>query len=175
MFSNNKYSNTSFNYVPLSVDNSSRPYMPSDVGSEFSPSILVSTTRAENSPSVYTSSSAPGIKESTTMIESNHVTGNNSGRTKLTAHVCPVCSREFPSMSMEDFQQHVFECIDDGDDKPLQTLQNPTMDDTNGIDRICPMCNKSFANTLPLAEFKKHVQDHFNEESIIDRFEVLHP
>jgi hypothetical protein len=99
--------------------------------------------------SVYTSSSAPGIKESTTMIESNHVTGNNSGRTKLTAHVCPVCSREFPSMSMEDFQQHVFECIDDGDDKPLQTLQNPTMDDTNGIDRICPMCNKSFANTLP--------------------------
>jgi hypothetical protein len=49
------------------------------------------------------------------------------------------------------------------------------MDDTNGIDRICPMCNKSFANTLSLAEFEKHVQDHFNEESIIDRFEVLHP
>jgi hypothetical protein len=78
-------------------------------------------------------------------------------------------------MSMVDFQQHVFECIDDGDDEPLRTLQNPTMDDTNGIDPICPMCNKSFANTLPLAEFEKHVQDHFNEESIIDRFEVLHP
>lgn len=171
---NNKYS-TSFNYVPLSVDNSSRTYMPSDVGSKFSPSILVSTTSAENSPSVYTPSSAPGIKESTAMIESNHVTDTNSGRTKLTAQVCPVCSREFPSMSMEDFQQHVFECIDDGDDDPLQTLKNPTMDDTNGIDRICPMCNKSFANTLPLAEFEKHVQDHFNEESIIDRFEVLHP
>jgi hypothetical protein len=55
------------------------------------------------------------------------VTDSNSGRTKLTAQVCPVCSREFPSMSMEDFQQHVFECIDDGDDEPLRTLQNPTI------------------------------------------------
>lgn len=165
----NEYSN----FVPLSVDNSSRNFMPSDVGSKFSPSILVSRQSVENSPSVYTQ--ATGIKESTAVIESNHVTDANDIRPKLTAQVCPVCNREFLSMSMEDFQQHVFECIDDGDDEPLQTLQNPTVGDSSGIDRICPMCNKSFSNTLPLGDFEKHVQDHFNEESIVDRFEVLHP
>ncbi|CAC5369456.1 unnamed protein product [Mytilus coruscus] len=163
----------SYNY-PVSVDNSSRNYMPSEVGSKFSPSILVSRQITDNSQSVYTPANDVGVKESTAVIESSHVTDAN--RPKLTAQVCPVCSRQFPNMPMEDFQQHVFECIDDGDDDPPQTLQNPTVgEDSNGVDRICPMCNKSFANTLPLADFEKHVQDHFNEESIVDRFEVLHP
>lgn len=160
-------------FYPVSVDTSSRNFMPSEVGSKFSPSILVSRQITDNSQSVYTPANDVGVKESTAVIESSHVTDTN--RPKVTAQVCPVCSRQFPNMPMEDFQQHVFECIDDGDDDPPQTLQNPTIgEESNGVDRICPMCNKSFANTLPLADFEKHVQDHFNEESIVDRFEVLH-
>lgn len=170
----NDFSRSYENYR-LSVDQGSRNYMPSEVGSKFSPSILIPQQTMENSGSVFTPMKTDMIKDTKPISESSQ--NNDSEQQKLTGQVCPVCNREFRTMTMEDFQQHVFECIDDGDDEPPKTLQNPTIGDTytNEIDRICPMCNKAFSNRLPLADFEKHVQEHFNEEPIVDRFEVLHP
>ncbi|XP_046334213.2 tax1-binding protein 1 homolog [Haliotis rufescens] len=80
--------------------------------------------------------------------------------------VCPVCSRDFAPMPMEDFQTHVFECFDDS--SAPETLR------PGQIERICPMCNDLFPETVPQEEFEKHVQTHFEQE-ITDRFEILDP
>ncbi|KAK3105944.1 hypothetical protein FSP39_009215 [Pinctada imbricata] len=77
---------------------------------------------------------------------------------------------------MEDFQMHVISCMDSQDDNELVTMQNIPASTGNGSEnRICPMCDATFPGELPQSEFERHVQEHFGEDPITDRFEVLRP
>ncbi|XP_062612242.1 uncharacterized protein LOC134274028 [Saccostrea cucullata] len=111
------------------------------------------------------------------------------------SQICPVCGQNFVNISMENFQMHVFNCMDNDSEEcmtlrnvtppirnvspPLRNvsppLRNVSTKQTSEKDiRICPMCDASYPAELQ-AEFERHVQEHFGEEPIADRFEVLHP
>lgn len=101
------------------------------------------------------------------------------------SQICPVCGQDFVNISMENFQMHVFHCMDSDSSGECLTLQNvsPTNQPLTKIIRatqptekdvrICPMCDASYPAEMQ-SEFERHVQEHFGEEPIIDRFEVLH-
>ena len=89
---------------------------------------------------------------------------------------CPVCGQDFAHITMDEFQTHVFECFDDADDTSSapETLQpQPTSPSKPGVslDRVCPMCNQQFDDTVPQRYFEEHVQSHFEE--VANHFEVL--
>ena len=68
---------------------------------------------------------------------------------------CPVCMEDFSSsVPMEEFQQHVLEC-------------------TGLPERICPMCETTFPEEVPQSEFERHVNSHFEDDSLISRYEVI--
>lgn len=88
---------------------------------------------------------------------------------------CPVCGQDFSHISMDEFQTHVFECFDDAEEANApETLQpqNSTKQSSGSANRICPMCEKQFPESVTQQFFEGHVQSHFDE---IDPFEVLHP
>lgn len=90
------------------------------------------------------------------------------------SQICPVCGQNFVNISMENFQMHVFHCMDDNSEECM-TLRNTSPPQTSDKDvRICPMCDASYPSELQ-SEFEKHVQEHFGEDPIGDRFEVLRP
>ncbi|XP_061178200.1 uncharacterized protein LOC133186854 [Saccostrea echinata] len=104
------------------------------------------------------------------------------------SQICPVCGQNFVNISMENFQMHVFHCMDNDSEEcmtlrnvtpPLRNvsppLRNVSPQQTSEKDvRICPMCDASYPAELQ-SEFERHVQEHFGEEPIADRFEVLRP
>ncbi|XP_046570381.1 tax1-binding protein 1 homolog [Haliotis rubra] len=116
-------------------------------------------------PELRTNVAYPGNEASpnNNRTQTSQVQGN---QTESTEKICPVCSRDFASMPMEDFQTHVFECFDDS--SAPETLR------PGQIERICPMCNALYPETVPQEEFERHVQTHFEQE-ITDRFEILDP
>ncbi|XP_012945347.1 uncharacterized protein LOC101859288 [Aplysia californica] len=71
--------------------------------------------------------------------------------------ICPVCSKDYSEVSMEDFQTHVFECFDD-ENTP------ETMRPEVSLDRTCPMCNGKFSQEMSQQDFEAHVHSHFGEE-----------
>ncbi|KAK3584412.1 hypothetical protein CHS0354_023254 [Potamilus streckersoni] len=92
--------------------------------------------------------------------------------------ICPLCKTNFSYLNMDDFQAHVFECFD-GDENHHQTSVKleprvQTKGPSPSDDRTCPMCNAVFPQAIPQEEYERHVLEHFGEEPIIDRFEVLH-
>jgi hypothetical protein len=90
------------------------------------------------------------------------------------SQICPVCGQNFVNISMENFQMHVFHCMDDNSEECM-TLRNTSPPQTSDRDvRICPMCDASYPSELQ-SEFERHVQEHFGEDPIGDRFEVLRP
>ena len=60
-------------------------------------------------------------------------------------------------MELPEFEHHVSEC---GISSP------PDHDD---LERVCPMCNTIFPDSVPQLEFEEHVNSHFTD------FEVLRP
>ncbi|XP_033732996.1 tax1-binding protein 1 homolog [Pecten maximus] len=86
------------------------------------------------------------------------------------AQICPVCNKNFPANPIDDFQQHVLDCMDGGEEEGTSTLQNISQKE-NG--RECPMCSAVFPGGLPQEEFERHVQEHFGEDPMMERFEVL--
>ncbi|XP_013066319.2 uncharacterized protein LOC106054818 isoform X1 [Biomphalaria glabrata] len=81
--------------------------------------------------------------------------------------LCPVCSKDFSMLSMEEFQTHVFRCFDD--DEAPETMK------PEETSRQCPMCGMNFNNSTPQAEYEKHVHSHFGEDNPGENFEILHP
>ncbi|XP_069119848.1 uncharacterized protein [Argopecten irradians] len=86
------------------------------------------------------------------------------------SQICPVCNKNFPTTPINEFQQHVLDCIDGGEEEGTPTLQNISQGE-NG--RECPMCTAVFPGGLPQEEFERHVQEHFGEDPMMERFEVL--
>ncbi|XP_076437392.1 uncharacterized protein LOC143276653 isoform X2 [Babylonia areolata] len=87
---------------------------------------------------------------------------------------CPVCGQDFSHITMDEFQTHVFECFDDVEDtsnapETLQPQQGQRAPQSH--ERVCPMCQKSFAERISQDFFESHVQSHF--EDVVDHFEVL--
>lgn len=83
--------------------------------------------------------------------------------------LCPVCSRDFGQVSIEDFQSHVLECFDT--DSGPETMVAAS----EGIrpQRVCPMCNTSFGDYMSQEDYENHVHSHFGEEMPGENFEVL--
>lgn len=90
------------------------------------------------------------------------------------SQICPVCGQDFVNISMENFQMHVFHCMDNDGSEDCTTLHNvsPTNQKSSKDVRICPMCDASYPSEMQ-SEFETHVQEHFGEEPIIDKFEIL--
>ncbi|XP_060078055.1 uncharacterized protein LOC132557572 [Ylistrum balloti] len=93
----------------------------------------------------------------------NHPNGSETQR-------CPVCNKTFTTKSINEFQQHVFDCMDGGEEEGNSTIQNVSQGE---IGRECPMCTAVFPGVLPQEEFERHVQEHFGEDPMMERFEVL--
>lgn len=85
--------------------------------------------------------------------------------TALTVQLCPLCTEDFSRLTMEEFQNHVFNCFVKGDE-----IEKPTA--AANKDHMCPMCSAIFPEQVPQEEFEAHVQQHF-EGQITDRFEIL--
>ncbi|OWF43016.1 uncharacterized protein LOC110460309 [Mizuhopecten yessoensis] len=83
---------------------------------------------------------------------------------------CPVCNKNFLTTPIDKFQQHVLDCMDVNEEEGTPTLQNVSQGE-NG--RECPMCTAVFPGGLPQEEFERHVQEHFGEDPMMERFEVL--
>lgn len=90
------------------------------------------------------------------------------------SQICPVCGQDFVNISMENFQMHVFRCMDNDSSEECTTLQNvsPSNQTSSKDVRICPMCDASYPSEMQ-SEFETHVQEHFGEEPIGDKFEIL--
>lgn len=90
------------------------------------------------------------------------------------SQICPVCGQDFVNISMENFQMHVFHCMDNDGSEDCTTLHNvsPTNQTSSKDVRICPMCDASYPSEMQ-SEFETHVQEHFGEEPITDKFEIL--
>lgn len=90
------------------------------------------------------------------------------------SQICPVCGQDFVNISMENFQMHVFHCMDNDGSEECTTLHNvsPTNQTSSKDVRICPMCDASYPSEMQ-SEFETHVQEHFGEEPINDKFEIL--
>ncbi|CAG5115691.1 unnamed protein product [Candidula unifasciata] len=87
-----------------------------------------------------------------------------SYRSRLSSDkLCPVCSIDYNQLSMEEFQTHVFECIDDQN-------QPETMKPEVVPDKLCPMCNARFGPETTQGLYEKHVHSHFGEESFEEPF-----
>lgn len=86
---------------------------------------------------------------------------------------CPVCCQDFSHITMDEFQTHVFECFDDADDtsNAPETLQAQQGQRAPSQDRVCPMCERSFTDSISQDFFESHVQSHF--EDVVDHFELL--
>lgn len=84
---------------------------------------------------------------------------------------CPVCSKNFSTKAIDKFQQHVLECMEDDH---MTMVQQPSPPPNNST-RECPMCSAVFPGVLLQEEFERHVQEHFGEGPVGERFEVLRP
>lgn len=69
---------------------------------------------------------------------------------------------------------HVFHCMDNDGSEDCTTLHNvsPTNQTSSKDVQICPMCDASYPSEMQ-SEFETHVQEHFGEEPITDKFEIL--
>ena len=101
----------------------------------------------------------PGHKPTTSHRNIFHDGASSGDRaTAATVIECPLCSRRFdvPQNSPE-FQQHVDEC-----------LQNSGS--TDGLPRHCPVCDDAFPPTVEQKDYELHVNRHFDDEDVADRF-----
>ncbi|KAL3837530.1 hypothetical protein ACJMK2_022880 [Sinanodonta woodiana] len=117
----------------------------------------------------------PNVTQQANTRDSRPVANTSSSDSEK---ICPLCKTNFSSLTMDDFQAHVFECFD-GDENHHNTLVKPeprvqAKASSPSDDRTCPMCNAVFPHAIPQEEYERHVLEHFGEEPIIDRFEVLH-
>ncbi|ESO96407.1 hypothetical protein LOTGIDRAFT_231783 [Lottia gigantea] len=80
---------------------------------------------------------------------------------------CPVCNADYTHKSVNEFQTHVFNCVDSEDQPTTLTCESVP-------ERICPMCNHLFPESCPQLEVDNHVNAHFGEAPT-DAFEVLSP
>ncbi|BFZ06269.1 hypothetical protein BsWGS_09308 [Bradybaena similaris] len=81
--------------------------------------------------------------------------------------LCPVCTSDYSQLSMEEFQTHVFECIDD-QNQP-ETMKPQTV----VPDKQCPMCNARFGPETTQGLYEQHVHSHFREENMEEPFVII--
>lgn len=105
---------------------------------------------------------------------SGTITQNQSSANRVSSRctpssdkLCPVCTSDYSQLSMEEFQTHVFECIDD-QNQP-ETMKPQTV----VPDKQCPMCNARFGPETTQGLYEKHVHSHFHEENMEEPFIII--
>ncbi|KAL4229440.1 hypothetical protein ACF0H5_012478 [Mactra antiquata] len=108
------------------------------------------------------------IKNNTGNVENLRMSPHdNIGDQVSVLHICPSCNQEFSRLTLDQFQVHVLNCFDTGDEQPA-TLQAAGNDE----DRTCPMCAARFPLTIAQDTYEQHVLSHFNDDGN-ERFEML--